>query len=95
MTDPMELVGRAEHFDGAHKRGCELRSWSCTCGDDETAMNLIAQMAACIREMVEVSDRMDQILAAYLAGEPNEDAAERVRAKYASVINPPAPGAEE
>lgn len=53
MTDPMELVGRAENFDGAHKRGCELRSWSCTCGDDETAMNLIAQMAACIREMVE------------------------------------------
>jgi hypothetical protein len=53
MTDPMELVGRAEHFDGAHKRGCEGRNWTCTCGDDETAMNLIAQMAACIREMVE------------------------------------------
>ncbi len=53
MTDPMELVGRAERFDGAHKRGCEGRSWTCTCGDDETAMNLIAQMAACIREMVE------------------------------------------
>lgn len=53
MTDPMELVGRAEHFDGAHKRGCEGRSCTCTYGDDETAMNLIAQMAACIREMVE------------------------------------------
>lgn len=51
--DPMELVARAEHFDGAHERGCEGRNWSCTCGDDETAMNLIAQMAACIREMVE------------------------------------------
>lgn len=38
MTDPMELVGRLENFDGGHQKD---------------AYELIDEAAACIREMVE------------------------------------------
>lgn len=95
MTDPMELVGRLENFDGGHQKD---------------AYSLIDEAAACIRELVEVENNTIQkregleedlyqaVLVAYRRG-----AVEWTMLNYPQWINAisagreachPAPGAE-
>nr|WP_312293789.1 hypothetical protein [Brevundimonas diminuta] len=97
MTDPMELVGRLETFDGGYQKD---------------AYALIDEAAACIREMVERGERsVDYEIwqdNALVAGSDNEADARHYAAVYEQdgpvelikVVSfrsplPPAPGAED
>ena len=80
MTDPMELVGRLENFDGGHQKDAYL---------------LIDEAAACIREMVEKIEALKRSVERYRDQVTVERKAYRnLLADYEGRPLPPAPGAE-